>query len=275
MAINLANPVNWQSPLNRGLVARFISISDYGGTGLYFRNIANKKSIGTLTNSPTWIGKRDQGNYGCISFTGSSSQSVEMSTTDFPTSGDMTFACRIRASAAGAIISFSNIGTPYTLIDLSVRASYVPRFQLYDGANNPFVDGTSDLSAVGLHTVICVRKSLSTIKVYVNGVEEGSSADTASGSLFSGPQLWAIGRRRDDFGSYATAVGDDFCGWNRALSADEVKLWHNEVRFGSPTTLNRTSIRATIFLPSAPAGIAANPLRGGGAAAVPLWGYIG
>lgn len=256
MAINLANPVNWQSPLNRGLVARYMVIDGFGGKGGYYRNLARPRMLGTLTNGATWLGKRGPGNIGVLNLVGASSNYVLMGATDFPTSGDMTFACRMRMTVeTGSMISFSNTGEPTKIIDWSIRPFGKQRFELFDGTNNPFVDGAFNLSNTGLHTIMAVRKAGSTLKVYVNGVEEGSVSDTASGSLDDGSQLWSIGLRRDTYGAYATMVGDDFCGWNRAFSADEVKLWHSEVRLGSPTTLTRSpAFSPLIFLPAAPSG---------------------
>lgn len=269
MAINLGQPVNWGHPLNHGRVAWFKSIPGASGRQTLI-NLASKKN-GTLSGT-SWIGPRLQPSYQLLSCNGSSDYVSFSDNTTFPTSGSFTLSIAVKFVSSGSVFSWSNPGGAARLIDISLQGLGNARFQLYDGGNNPYTDGTSDLSVNRLHLVTCVRDSGSTIYLYVNGVLENSTSDTAASNLDSGSQSWRLFNRQDS-SSFGGCLADDASAWNRALSANEVKVLYREWLCGYPNALNRTK-PGFITSVSAPAGLAANPLFGGGAAANPLWGYV-
>ena len=122
-------------------------------------------------------------------------------------------------AVSAGIMARSNTGSPTKLIGLEITTARLLRFELYDGTNNPFANGTTTLDGIGWRAVAGARDS-GTLRAYVSGTQEGSASDTA-GDVSGASQTWRIGSRPDLFGDYMNGRIAEVAIWSVALTAGE------------------------------------------------------
>jgi hypothetical protein len=250
-------PVNWQSPLNKGLVSWWLNLPNSGKRGgSTFRDLCNRNH-GTLVNGPTWISSDRPGGCGALSFDGVDDYVEVLSPVGLPDiDGTMSvsFWCKHNAGAAGGVGG----GTAFSLIkDNSSSAnntiavifnnrfsvghlvvdewgSAVHRAEAYlDSPNGNWPDDTW-----GLFTYTCGVGGAGG-KIYYNGRDITLSAATSA-------QSGAIGVIR--IGSFNAAYPtpyynrpiDDVRIFNRALNPSEVNAIYQDSKTKYKNTLNFT-----------------------------------
>ena len=187
-------------------------------------------------------------------------------------------------SADGVTALYSQrYGTsPYNQIELVVNgtsglASSAGKLSMVrlctDGTSRPFDSTASTYADGNFHTYVatCAGPGINPV-MYFDGIQvAGSGGGSGSGNVFSTNLRTRIGNIGDYSADAAYCAACDIllvaC-WNgRVLSpGDVVSLTANPWQLFEP---ERIFVRA----PSLVAGLAAHPMRGGGAAANPMWGY--
>lgn len=251
----IGDAINWDSSLNRGLVSWWIALPDQQ-RGNVFRDLTLRNN-GVLTNGPTWQGPLGRpGGYGSLNFVAASSQYADIGNPNslVISTGNATLSALVKASVSAGdgtgILSFGN-AVVTRLLCIEQTTMGLPRLELYDGTNNPFTTGTSVISDLGWCLVTGVRDS-GTLRIYVNGAEEGNAVDTAVNVSGGASQIWTIGRRMD--ARYFSGNIDHVQVWNRALSPAEVRAVYLESRAGNPLTLNRVRPYTVFDMGGAPPG---------------------
>jgi hypothetical protein len=254
--LNYGQPVNWQSPLNRGLVSWWLVLPQRMG-GLRLQDLC-RTYHGTLTNGPTWNGARGRpGGWGAIKFDNTSGQKVNIGTvTDLDLTADFTVSCWFYSANTSTDGLFGNAQDTVTQ-NFYVASFSGTIFVVWGGTT---ISNTVTNSANTWTHLAVTRKGSSGSwdwAIYKNGISaaSGNSAVNPSG------------------GSYNTSLGfvftdnplngliDDVRVYKRALSAGEIRALYDDSRTSYPTTLNYINP----FVPFQSAG-------GGGATAFP-WHY--
>lgn len=262
MAINLGKPVNLSHPLvkNYGLMMWLTCLPGGLRSSSTWFDVLGKYS-GTMVNGAAQDRIRT-GWAESIAFDGSN----DRVTVSLPSLGTtFSIACWIRpngqtdnygmilgenVSTNGYFYHGSGAGANAGLMNITTSSAR--------RSNTPLVDGAWNFTTVTLNT--------GSVTHYLNGISDGTPG---AGVVSITPNIAG-----DDSGS-DTFNGNMDClmVFAGALSDSAVRSLYNESRMGFPTLLNRMGRGFTTTV-SAPAGIAANPLLGGGTAASPLWGYV-
>ncbi len=106
----------------------------------------------------------------------------------------------------------------------------------YDGSNNPYLHSTTAINNGQWHHIVMVRSggASGTLKLYVDGVLEGSIADTTTGTTVNDSDLF-IGQRGDNINRFHGLV-DDLQIYDQALSDVAVRSLTNAGRTGGSVT---------------------------------------
>jgi len=221
-------------PLNRGLVAYW---PFWEGGGSVVRDIAGQSMVGTLTNGPVWTG----GQFGqALSFDGSDDFVNVGNTSSSLYSGDFTLSVRVRLNANG--------NYP-TIIDKRSAVSAGVNFAFNSNTRKLFLRlSTTDLIGTAViplstWTHVSAIRSGSTVKFYINGVQDGSDF-TGNGGDFSNTNSMTFGGNLIN-GLYLTGLIDDVRVYNRALSAAEVAEL-----YADPFCMFESASKARWFVPS-------------------------
>lgn len=246
-------PVNWSHPLNRGRLAWWLPLPWWSG-GIRLQDLCGK-AHGTLTDGPTWSGRR--GRPGALApelqFDGTNDYVL---TSNLDTGSVFTLAFWARNEATSSTIravcrsSAANAASLYRWSD-GTWAFYT------EGSTNNALTSTGATGTAWTHVVGVYDGT--TKYLYINGVlhnsfvvttgASGSAAFRIGGDAFS--QMWQGG------------IGDGRV-YNRALSASEVQQLYQLSRRGYPGVLNRLPVwtafgedagggaLATIVFPSFP-----------------------
>lgn len=246
-AIDIGQPVNWSAGLNYGLVSWWLAINQgpyFGSTR--FLDLCNRNH-GTLTNGPTWGGARGRpGGWGALSFDGSDDH-VEVSSSDSLSSG-FSIALWIRAGVASGVtdakrqvLSHGGVNEYIACEWSDTNSSYSGAWYMNGGGSYPVAKWTSTLAADTWHHIGATWNA-TTLRVFVNGLEENSTANSTFG-VISTPwlQLNGLGSGR----KFACQM-DDVVIYSRALSASEMLARYNASRTGYQNELNWRR-RYTVF----------------------------
>lgn len=244
--LDSVSPINWEHPLNSGLLADYSVIA---GGGLMLRNLVGVMPNGTLNFGPIWLGHSDRpGGYGCLSFDGTDDY---VDASSLMNTSEITFSVWIKAvnfsKSYNAIVSRGNT-TDYSQILVKSTGKLAPYIRTVSG-NTVAYDGT------GVNTLVVGKwyhlaltyNSVNGLAGYVNGALDGSAS--ANGSLSTTPLPTIIGNWSIGLGGreYAGLI-DGVRIYNRALSAREVASLYAEQASGNPNIWNWQSTR-TFFLP--------------------------
>ena len=228
--INMAQPINWQHPLNRGLISRWkvLPLSSHGTT---WRDICGRHQA-ALTNTPTWQGPLGRPNSTGSLLLNGSTQRGRVTNTPLLNPSTITVSAWIKVIGIDVIQAicskddYSASGAQ-RVWQFRVNASNVIQFIPFNASTNGSYAGTVTVNDSKWHHVAGTWDGV-TIYVYVDGKRDGAGS-AYSGSLRTG-QTNAVTIGDDDT---ADGVGDtpadffsgnmdDICLYNRALSTSEL-----------------------------------------------------
>jgi hypothetical protein len=235
--IDPACPLDWNHPLNRGLVSRWKVIPNSGWRGgLTFRDLARggkKPNDGTLTNGPTWVGGGRRGRYGAISTDGSDDTIIITEPGINSGSTDYVFSIWVYPNRSSVAY--------HAVFDMTSRhfcmfINDAGQFTYGENMTLGLTTATNGLSYGGWHHLVLTRKG-SDLSSYVDGVFK----ETVSNTGWISPAVQTeihFGGNPSTGGSLWLGMYDDIAFWvNRSISATEVAQLYQEQLRGSPETL--------------------------------------
>jgi Concanavalin A-like lectin/glucanases superfamily len=266
MAINLANPVNWNNQLNRGLVGRWKLLP--GGVSNRLTNLVTPGGMDGLCVNGAYRSGHS------VAYASDMMGSIALDGTD----DYIEVASSPRFDSATGTILFWHRNTANTdWLSLLARASSgtesgITFYQNTNGLNLQvtFTTRTSGGSTVASGTfsatptntwtqlaLVWSQASGGPFRWFTNGVLNSST--TASNAWAFNGQVIRYGKLLDTFFGYQGGQIDDIMWFNRQLDDTEIMQWYKETQNGSPKTINRISRRAVGSV-AAPAGNAGSPL---------------
>ena len=247
--LDLANPINWTHPHNRGLVARYKVVPGLAGGALLHNLMQHSQPRdagmhGVLTNGPAWRGPLGRpGGFGSLEFDGTN-DSVEIAeTASLKLTRALTICAWVmridatkysipiakRSGSGGANLQYqltwvkSNEGTHSNKIGLDIRTA----------GSIKTVNSTSAYNITGEWRHIACTYDRANMTVYFDGRADGSVAETNAIDDFTNNVY--IGTDNDSGGAaWSNMRVDDIMIYSRVLSAAEIMA----VRLDSPDTLN-------------------------------------
>jgi len=251
-AINYTQPVNWNSPINRGLTAWWKVLPRWNG-GLIWRDLCNKNH-GILTNMDPvtdWVVGSHLGGYSALDFDGTNDRIV---TTAATTTAGITVAAWIYprsfgGSSRGRILSGGNPEVNIFYVDNVNVTSGFTFSQLAGGFGFPTTTNTIILNT-WQHVAATVESGGTTATMYLNG----KNAGVVTGIILSAVNAWAIGGRVSaDDRNFDGMIDDVMIFDGRSLNDNEIFSLYNDSILANPQRLNRISFRSgrqVISIPS-------------------------
>ena len=221
--VSIADAVNWDAPLNGGLLAWYMALPDQQ-RGIYFRDLCRRVD-GTLTNAPLWGGPRGRdGGAGTLSFTAASGQYVDLGNPDLFNLNHMSFASWVFPTSFSDyrwIIGKTSPGTGERNFDFDIEQTTGKLRFFFTSAPSVF-KGKVATNALAINKWShCVATfDGATVSIYTNGVPNGSAAQAFTPQTTG--QSASIGRPGTFNGQYFDGYLDDIRVCNRAWSANEV-----------------------------------------------------
>lgn len=183
--INLARPINWDHPLNKGLVSMWSAIPSWNN-GTIWKDLANKNH-GTLTNmvqgsTSGWSRNAAIGQYGSMLFDGTTvGQSIKVP----DALGLRLQVCTMIASFRLTSVSvfnpiFSKARATANTPSYEMGVSSSAKLYIYNGST--VVSGSTGLSANVNYTAAWIQDN-GTARFYLNGVADGTASQTASSTF--------------------------------------------------------------------------------------------
>lgn len=237
--LDVTQPINWQHPINAGLVADW-TISPNSGWrgGAYLRDIVRGGRLpndGTLTNSPPWRGSRGRsGGFGSIDYaSGNGGFSWAAFTYQLPAS-NWTMAAWFNSPGAndGGIVGIGSVGNTDKAVWMEITAAGNFKFGYYADDVGAGWSASNTLNTWCFGAMTFNSSLLQT--GYVNGLSVGTHTSTGS---YSGDNSGRIGFGRQPAGNPSNAIIDSVLIYNRVLSADEIMALYVETRAGNPRRL--------------------------------------
>jgi hypothetical protein len=229
--VDPACPINWDHPLNLGLVGDWTIIPNSGWSrGNTLRDLVRggkNPHDGTLTNGPTWVGGPN--GFGAVKHDGSDDATVTASPA---ISGALTLAALVRLTANGLFTFF--VGDSGDFKGLRVPSGTTP--SICDGVG----DISSSVSIGNNWALVVGTLDGTTARIYVNGAQTGSAASAVTGI---GANLAFGARTSGGAQAQACEIGMT-AAWNRALSSSDVAALYQESRRGNPERFRWVSTRA-------------------------------
>lgn len=258
--LNLTHPVDPTSPLNRGLVAWFLSLPQWS-RGRTWHELC-RRGNGTLTNGPVWQNR--PGGPGSLAFDGLDDFVTAGTTVPaFGTGGSFTVAywLYVDAAMAGDAAAVSRWNGSRGWIGYYIGASDQPKLYCFNGTQNVTVTWPTSLTRGVWHHVLNYCDVVAgTVGVAVDGAPATTSSG-ANGADDSGIAL-RLGASADS-ASFLNGRLDDVRLWARALSAAEASAVYSDSRVGYHGTLRRWQPPRRAPLPPT-AGFTGVPLSGFG-----------
>lgn len=249
--INLANPVNWSHPLNRGRVGWWIGLPPRDG-GLGYYDLCGLNH-GTLNGGLAWGGTSRPGGYSELRGDGTAKYVDCGNGPAIGVTSNMSFACSVKLNATGTFVfAGKDASSGGRAWDLDTTGSGA-RFYVNGGSNGIANGGTSLLANTWYRLVGTYRNNggvNGTLTVYINGIGDGG-ATTGDTSVPTATAALRLGSRSySGFEQYVNGSYDDFTLWNRELTAAEVAADYELSRTGYPGVLNRVDISASLDMTS-------------------------
>jgi hypothetical protein len=246
-------PINRDRPWNQGLVSLWLAIPGLNDGGLTFYDLAGTRH-GTLTSGPQWdVALGRDGSNGSIRLESNTPRVIGPTVAG----NRCTYACWIRHTTGSNYPEFlRTFEGGANDRALSFGGSSEPVFRIYDGATKT-VSGTST-PGIDVWRWVAGTADGTTIKVFHNGVLEGSAAAGTPYTAYTAPQL--------DLGvnSTVTAHVDHVATWDRDLSESELWSVYEDSLRGCRQTLNwRTKLTLNVGWPDAGGGTAYNETGAG------------
>lgn len=241
--VNLQNPINWNHPLNKDLVAWYLTIPEISKGNTWFNLISNfRLNNGTLTNGPVWQGKSERpGGFGSLFFDGSNDSVVVASNSSIPSgSAKRTICCwanqitRAAGSNSGIVQINTSSGQTF-LLQTSLVGTTIYLFT--DGVNtgnNISLSGGEIPSLNEWNNIIFSFDGSSSWQYYLNGILVKNG--TFSNAINTGGTDLRIGNRMG-MNSYHGLI-DDIRIYSKVLSASESCFLYNESKSGYKNVLN-------------------------------------
>jgi hypothetical protein len=230
--LDSVSPINWEHPLNRGLLADYAAT----GGGLLLKNLAGNVN-GTLVNNSLWLGTS-------IRLNGSNYVRVENNSALNPTY--ITLASFVKTDAILGLpqhILCKNAASGWT----SPYATYCLRFNATTNSVQGWVNNFSNNVETSIrpaanrwhHLVLTFDGS--NIKIYVNG--ELAATRSLIGTIDSSSFPLLIGAANPS--NIEGLVGElsESAIWNRAITKSEVANLYEEVLSGNPNRWNWINTR--------------------------------
>ena len=115
------------------------------------------------------------------------------------------------------------------------------RFETYTSDYQQYINSTStDLNSNALNHIVCVRDGTTSIKLYVNGVLEGSHSAGSAVTLTAVP--FDIGRNTSG-SNYFPGFVDEFAMWDEALSQSEITTLYNNAIPYAATNIQSSNLK--------------------------------
>jgi hypothetical protein len=228
---NQGFPINWQAPLNRGLLSWWLRTPVLVSTARWLD--VCEKSHGALTGSVTWSGSARPGGWGAPAFAG-----TEYITPALPTRfelgvGDWTTAAWIKPTnvSVDRVIWAKCAAAAWESAAKTWYLKASTGLQVLDTYGVVAVNSTSaPTMGAWSHVAVSFLNSSNAVVFYLNGRADGSTtyaltADNAAhvlrfGALTSGLEIPWIGAM------------DDLRFYNRVLSAEEILRLYHASRMG-------------------------------------------
>ena len=257
--VDLVNPVNRSSPLNKGLVGWWINLPQINRAGTTFRDISGYGHHGTLTNMATtpptstsgWNPTTRQGGYGQLAFDGTNdygevlnkeplnfgaNTNFSVSVWVYPTSLSSTKSIVTKSGTAGWTVEFIDTG--------------IVRGNATDGTHSSTPQYNTLLINTWTHIMVTFERTVvAGIKVYKNGILQSctgscSSDFTTVGDINTTNSLGIATRNPQNNGSHFPGSIDDILIYNRAFSPREVLELYNDSLLYHYSLLNRLPFAA-------------------------------
>lgn len=265
--IDRQSPINWAHSLNRGLVSWWLAAPGFSGGKTWFdlnRASHNDATLSAFNSGNGWRGTNRRGGFQNLSLNGASSGYAGISsvTRALFTSG-YTLAAWVNPNSLSSdfqiINQWINSGDGLFVLKLS-SSTGKPFANVSIAGSEKLVNASSVAATVGVWSRVVATWDGSLLRVYVNGVADGSTA-AASGVPTTSSDALNIGAYTP--GSvYANGLIDDVRILNRAWRAAEVSADYSICLAGYPGVLNRVNNRR-FAASSAATGFPWWALRGG------------
>lgn len=245
-SVCLSNPVSWAHPLNRGLVAWWLNMPGWT-FGSTWRDLCGR-SHGTLTNmdpATDWVGPAGRpGGFGALDFDGTN----DRTSLTIPTTANLTaisislwvYARTHGGANFGRLVSGGSDAAPFGVLSNHGNISNTMAFAI-NGIN---LVSSAFYTLNAWHHIACVFDSGVQKKIYIDGVERGSTTQTATLTTATAANL---GDRAAGSRSHNGLLDDVRLVYGRAYSADEVRQLYQDSRQGYPGMLNRVASTRRYF----------------------------
>ncbi len=257
-------PVDWQHPLNRGLVAEWAvsPLSGWNGANVLRDLVRGGKTPhnGSVNSGIKWVGKSRTGDYGALSFDNTDTHNVSVpysSVFDFP--DQMTISVWYKSddpSGSHGILEKTIGGTVNTQYLLFISSGQY-NWRTANGGLTTITGGTTNTAWHHLVGTNVKNGGTSNMFLYLDGqLIAGPSANTAGRTTGNGVLL--IGELGSNVFPWSGLI-DSVAIYNRGLSATEVAALYDQSRRGNPDRWRWLSRAA--FFPSSAAPPATLPAR--------------
>lgn len=254
-AVNLTDPVNRAHPLNRGLVSWWLGLPQWCG-GLTWFDLM-RVGDGVATSQVSVVPASRPGGWACLRTT-SKTDYVRVPSSRYVTAGSKTWCAWVRTSytTAGQWVLIYNGASYETALAIGnmgpVGAAGKPTFVVYTttyyaatGATT-VTDGTGSLDGSWHHLAGVYDAAAATVKIYTDGVLDGSGSVTGSQGvetdyLFMG--IVSNGTAAGGLNGFSGSL-DDVRVYSRSLSDGEVSALYRESLAGYPGCLRRVRAAA-------------------------------
>lgn len=243
--LDLGNPVDWAHPLNRTLVAWWAGLSPGdGATRLY--DLTGRYPA-TLVSSPAWtpVGGGRLG----LRFSGGSSADASP---PLAWSGGVCVAAWVRPTTTARSDYVGRwVSSAYSfLLTSGVSAGKWSYYAVGSAGSFASAAGATTLTAGQTYRVLGYYDN-ATIKIFVDGREDGSTASAAGTPTHT--SQFRIGKSSDNNGA---ALIWDVCLWNGppVASPASFALWDYDTASRADNPRLRYSTQRAYFLPVAPPG---------------------
>ena len=238
--INYAQPINWNSPLNRGLISWWMVLPRWRG-GLTWRDLRGRNH-GTLTNmapATDWVVSTRRGGLGALDFDGVN-DNVLASYTPAAIPLTLTAWGRTSSSSNQAHINLSSSSGTYAGLAITSLGIYS---YINQSASGSIVANSTGTATSGAWTMAAAVFQSGSFAAYRDGANKGTAANGYSPSI---PNVY-IGSFNNS-SAFFNGQLDCIRVYNRALSDAEIFALYLEDMLGNPTTLNRIRRTTSYFL---------------------------
>lgn len=235
--VDPACPINWDHPLNYGLVADWTVTPNPGWRGgLALRDLVRggkNPNDGTRTNGPTWISGGRPGGFGALRGNGTNTRVVIGTATALQLTSAFSVSGWLRTTNTGTkvLVGFYNpaAGSGFGLA-IGVNAAGKPDF--YDGVG---WRGCSSTINSGTWRHLAAVYTGAAVSFYIDAALVNSPA-ASTVTAYSGSKSLLANADGSNF--FWADDADAIAFHNRALTAQDVQAFYLETKAGNPTRWN-------------------------------------